>query len=200
MAKNRQIRSRKSRNPQILAMLFIGGGLIVLSLAALLILTNTEDTAASERNAAGGIPSAIPVAVEFPAPEIQLVDLKGSPVSLADFKGQVVLVNNWAIWCPPCKAEMPVLQDYYNENRQYDFTIIGIEAGEPPADVAAFVDEYQLSFPIWPDPQQQAMRAFQAFSLPNSYVLDRSGIVRLAWTGAISKEMLETYITPLLEE
>jgi len=95
---------------------------------------------------------------------------------------------------------MPVLKDYFEDHNKQGFTIIGIEAGEHPSDVAAFVDDYQLTFPVWPDPTQKSLTAFRNGSLPNSYVIDRSGIVRLAWTGAISREILEQYVTPLLEE
>lgn len=193
--------SPKSRNQQALPLALVGVGLILISLVTVWLLAKADSpTSLAKSSGNASSPSAIPAPVEFSAPDIQLVDLKGNPVRLSDFKGQTVLLNNWAIWCPPCKAEMPVLQAYYNKYRERGFTIIGIEAGEQPAGVAAFVDEYRLTFPIWPDPQQLSMQAFQAFSLPNSYVLDRTGIVRLAWTGAISEEMLEKYVTPLLME
>jgi peroxiredoxin len=147
-----------------------------------------------------GFPSVVPVAVSYPAPELQLENLSGEKVSLDDHLGQVVLVNNWAIWCPPCKAEMPVLQDYYDDHRAEGFRLIGIEAGEPVEEVAAFAKQYGLSFLIWPDPTQAALAAFRNNSLPSSYVIDREGQVRLAWTGAINREMLEAYVTPLLVE
>ncbi len=187
--------NRNRRSPQILAMMLIGAGLMLLSVVAWLMLPNPGLS-----SDAAGYDSAVPYAVEFPAPELQLVNLDGEAVSLADFKGQFVLVNNWAIWCPPCKAEMPVLQAYYDEHRQQDFTIVGIEAGESPKGVAEFVEQRKLTFPIWPDPMQFSMQTFKATILPNSYLVDRSGVVRLAWTGAISREMLEKYVTPILEE
>ncbi len=192
---------QKKRKRQALPMALVGVGLILLSLVALgIVLGADQPPGVSPSEDAAGLPSAVPVSVEFPAPELLLVDLNDNPVRLADFKGQTVLLNNWAIWCPPCKAEMPILQAYHSKYQEQGFTIIGIEAGEQPDGVAAFVDEHRLTFPIWPDPQQLSMRAFQAFSLPNSYVIDRSGVVRLAWTGAISEAMLEKYVTPLLRE
>ncbi len=64
--------------------------------------------------------------------------------------------------------------------------------------MTAFVKQYQLTFPIWLDPHGLALEVFRNFSLPSSYVIDRGG-VRLAWSGVISREMLEKYVTPLVE-
>ncbi len=98
------------------------------------------------------------------------------------------------------KEQIPVGQAFFDEHRRQNFTIIAIEAGETASDVAQFVKQYGLTFPVWPDPDQKSIQAFRNMSLPNSYVIDRTGIVRLAWTGAISREILEQYVTPLLEE
>lgn len=151
-------------------------------------------------SSAGGFESAIPLRVDYPAPRVSLQDLEGRAVSLADYAGQVVLVNNWAYWCPPCRAELPILERYYQEHQAEGFSIVGIEAGSPAKTVQYYVDQYRLTFPIWLDPKIKAVAAFGNRSLPNSYVIDRDGQVRLAWTGPISRAMLEQYVTPLLEE
>ena len=119
---------------------------------------------------------------------------------LADYRNDVVLVNNWATWCPPCKAEMPTLSAYYNEHNAEGFTIIAIEAGDMKEAVLQFAQSYNLKFQVWLDPNGAALKAFGNGSLPNSYVIDRSGTVRYAWTGEINKVMLEKYVTPLLME
>jgi len=112
----------------------------------------------------------------------------------------VVLVNNWATWCPPCKAEMPTLSAYYNEHNTEGFMIVAIEAGDPLGDVSQFAQSRNLKFQVWLDPNGAALKAFDNGNLPNSYVIDRSGTVRYAWTGEINKAMLEKYVTPLLTE
>lgn len=192
---------RKSHNnsPQVLAMMLIGAGLLAIGAVSLVLLPRLGANASSSAGQASS-PSSIPVQVDFPAPELSLTDLNGGQVSLADFRGQVILVNNWATWCPPCKAEMPTLQAFYEDHQGQDFTIVAIEAGEPAADVSAFARQYGLSFQVWPDPNQKSLTAFRNMSLPNSYVIDKSGQVRLAWSGAINREMLEKYVTPVLEE
>jgi peroxiredoxin len=144
--------------------------------------------------------SVVPAPVSFPAPELTLSRLDGQAESLDDYLGQVVLINNWATWCPPCKAEMPDLQAYYVEHKDQGFSVVAISAADAENDVRTFVEQYQLSFPVWLDPQNQALSAFRNQSLPSSYVVDRTGTVRLAWTGVISRDMLEEYLTPLLEE
>lgn len=184
---------------QILAMFLMGVGLLILGGAAFMLLPSLAGNASGDAGADSGYFSAAPAKVDFPAPELNLVDLQGRNVSLSDWRGRVVLVNHWATWCPPCKAEMPVLQAYYEDYKERGFTIVAIEAGEPVDEVAAYVQQQRLTFPVWPDPQQKAMRAFGEEYLPSSYVIDPDGRVVLYWNGAISRGMLEKYVTPLLE-
>lgn len=185
-------RKRSQQNNAIL--LVIGAGLILVALAAFLSLPKAQQEIAQREY------SAIPVSVNFPSPDVQLTDLDGKPVALSDFRGQVILYNAWATWCPPCKQEMPTLQAYYETHKEQGFVIVAIEDGQPIEEVRAFVDEYRLTFPVWPDPENQATKTFRTNSLPTSFVIDRDGVVRLTWTGAISRAMLEEYITPLLEQ
>jgi peroxiredoxin len=179
-----------------LALFLIGAGLLALSAASLFLLLGLDKNPTS----AEAFPSVIPVKVDFPAPELKAVDIDGRAVSLQDYAGKVILVNNWATWCPPCKAEMPVLQQYFEAHRQQNFILVAIEAGEPADQVAAFAKNYHLTFPVWVDTEFAALAAFKNDSLPSSYVIDSRGRVRLAWTGPVSIEKLEEYVTPLLEE
>ncbi|HEX7541357.1 MAG TPA: TlpA disulfide reductase family protein, partial [Anaerolineales bacterium] len=141
-----------------------------------------------------------PATTNYPAPQLALTNLQGNPVSIEDYRGKVILVNNWATWCPPCKTEMPELQAYFTAHASEGFVVVAIESGEPADQVASFVKEYGMSFPVWLDPQGKALENFQNWNLPSSYVIDRDEIVRLSWTGAINQPTLEQYVTPLLEE
>ena len=195
------VRHTHPKSPPPYAAMFIGAGLLVLGVVAALLLARPEQAASlADNSSIGEDLSVIPAPVNFAAPELTLYDLDGVQASLADFEGQVVLVNNWATWCPPCKAEMPTLQAYFEEHKDQGFLLIGIEAGEPADEVAQFVEDYKLTFPIWLDPQNEALSTFHNQNLPSSYVIDREGVVRLAWVGAISKSMLEKFVTPLLED
>ncbi|MCS6993567.1 MAG: TlpA family protein disulfide reductase [Anaerolineales bacterium] len=183
---------RRQHNSALL--LVIGAGFILLGLAAFLSLPRAQQEAARQEY------SAIPVEVNFPAPDVELTDLNGQKVALSDFRGQVVLYNAWATWCPPCKQEMPTLQAYYEAHQPAGFVIVAIADGQALDEVRAFVQEYRLTFPVWPDPDYRASKTFRFNSLPTSFVIDREGNVRLTWTGAISRAMLERYVTPLLEQ
>lgn len=145
--------------------------------------------------------SAVPERVSFDAPDLGLLDLSGQRHVLSDYAGQVVLVNLWATWCPPCIAEMPNLQRFYEAHAAERFIVIAVEDGDPVSDVRSFVSAHDLTFPIWLDPgHEAASRAFKTSNLPSSYVVDRAGKVRLMWFGAISETNLERYVTPLIEE
>ncbi len=204
MAEKRKKSPRGAPNPlHSTALILLGGGLVILAVVAWVLLPKGEaakDDPVASPSSSNRYASVVPVAVDFAAPPLTLQDLHGRIVSLQDHLGSVVLLNNWAIWCPPCKAEMPVLQAYYEAHRHQTFVLVGVEAGDPPMEVATFVSQYGITFPIWVDMDQQAMIAFGNGSLPSSYVIDENGQVRLAWTGAISLEMLERYVTPLLED
>ena len=141
-----------------------------------------------------------PIDVDQPAPELTLFDLDGNQVSLSDFVGQVVLVNNWATWCPPCREEMPEFKAYYEIYKDEGFQIVAIEAGQPEAEVRAFVEEQGLEFVVLLDPGNKSLDTFQSNSLPNSWVIDKKGHLRMAWIGAINLPTLEKYVTPLIEE
>jgi thiol-disulfide isomerase/thioredoxin len=199
MPKNRTSEKRSS-NRQVMAMVLIGAGLVFLGGLAMILLPRFTAGANAPQESIADYASVTPFEVDFAAPELNLIDLQGEPVALSDYRGQVVLVNNWAFWCPPCRAEMPVLQEYYDAHRHQDFVVIGIEAGDELVDVEYHVDLYKLSFPIWLDLETEALRAFNNPSLPNSYVIDAEGRVRLAWSGPVDRATLEKYVTPLLEK
>ena len=145
--------------------------------------------------------SAVPVKVNYPAPELTLTDTQGVSHSLADFRGQVVLVNLWATWCPPCKEEMPTLQAFHNKYTALGFVTIAINDGDPTTDVLQFVKDYKLTFPVWLDPTYIATeQAFKTLNLPSSFVIDRNGDIRLKWIGGISHKMLDEFVVPLIME
>lgn len=173
-------------------LLLLGLGLILIAVSAYYILQDVPPQTDL---------TTVPAKVNFSSPELTLTDIQGVTRSLADYRGQVVLVNLWATWCPPCKAEMPTLQAYHDKYIEEGFTVIAINDGDPTPDVVQFVKDYQLSFPVWLDPTYIATEeAFKTLNLPSSFVIDREGIVRLSWVGEINRKMLEKYVTPIIKE
>jgi len=192
MAKSKKKYRRKQKNTFPVIPVTVGALLIVFAVLAMASPKAEENTASTN--------SVVPIKVNFAAPELSLQNLNGETESLTGYRDKVVLVNNWATWCPPCKAEMPTLVAFHNEHNADGFSVIAVEAGEPADIVSQFAASYKMSFPVWLDPNGDSLRAFGNGTLPNSYVIDRSGTVRYAWTGEISKEMLEKYVTPLIAE
>jgi cytochrome c biogenesis protein CcmG, thiol:disulfide interchange protein DsbE len=197
MNQKRILQQQKNNKVTIIWLGVIGIGLIFIS-AALMISSYRSGKSIIATNLKNQY-STTPVEVNYPTPELNLTNLNSNEVSLNQFPGEVVLVNNWATWCPPCKAEMPTLQAYYLEHKDAGFLIIAIESGESPDEVREFVTNYGITFPVWIDRKGEALSAFKNWDLPSSYVIDRSGVIRLTWTGEISMEMLEKFVTPLLE-
>jgi len=175
-----------------LPLILLGLGLLLIAASAFYIFRNSSPRSNF---------STVPVKVEYPAPELTLSDTQGVSHSLADFRGQVTLVNLWATWCPPCKEEMPTLQAFYDKHKGDGFVILAVNDGDPTADVLQFVKDYELTFPVWLDPTYIATeQAFKTLNLPSSFVIDRKGIIRLMWVGGISRRMLDRYVIPLIDE
>jgi len=188
----------KQSRLKILSLMLVGAGLLIFGAVALVILPNPNPV--PEPMVEQTDQGIMPAEMDEAAPDLVLVDLEGSEVSLEDYRGQVVLVNNWATWCPPCRAEMPILEAYYQDHKDEGFVLIGIEAGEPADEVEEFVENYGISFPVWLDPESKAIIGFRNMALPSSYVINPDGMIVLAWTGAVTLNSLEEYLTPLLKE
>jgi peroxiredoxin len=182
---------------RLIAMTLIGFGFLAIGIAFLL-LSNQSTIYASDGSTQDF--SAVPVKVDYPAPELNLITLDGEPVSLSDYLGSVVLVNLWATWCPPCREEMPTLKAFYEKYQSEGFVLLGIDQGEASQQVIPFVDEFGLNFPIWLDTGSEAGRVFETMNLPSSYVIDRNGQVRLMWIGGISQKNLEKYVPDVIKE
>jgi len=178
---------------RLMALMMVGFGFLALGISFMLM--NSQPSSASTQDF-----STVPVRVDFPAPELNLITLDGAQVSLSDYLGSVVLVNLWATWCPPCREEMPTLQAFYDKYKSKGFVLIAVDQGETSQQVIPFVNEFDLTFPIWLDTGSEAGRVFKTMNLPSSYVIDRAGRVRLMWIGGISKKNLEKYVPDVIKE
>ena len=127
-------------------------------------------------------------------------DFSGRLVHLSDYRGKPVLVNLWASWCPPCRAEMPDLIKYYNAHQAEGLVLLAVDTSDQASPAQQFVREQQMPFPVLFDPSGAVQQVFGANGLPSTYLIDRNGTLRFTHTGQISPAILEQRVTPLLPQ
>jgi len=114
----------------------------------------------------------------FPAPAFDLAKLVGDQSTLDDYKGEFVLLNFWATWCPPCLEEMPSMETAYQKFKDRGFTVVAISSDEEGESVITpFIEKLGVTFPILLDPDKAVSSEYGALNLPLSFVLDRDGQV-----------------------
>jgi cytochrome c biogenesis protein CcmG, thiol:disulfide interchange protein DsbE len=136
-----------------------------------------------------------------PAPAFELSTLEGDPVSLDQLRGQVVLVNFWASWCPPCRIEMPGFERIYRERRGDGFIIVGIATDvHAESAIRDFVEEHGITYPI-ALASQQVVRDYGGVNrLPESFLLDREGRVRHRVIGYFAEPALRAAVDKMLRD
>ena len=118
--------------------------------------------------------------------------------SLADYRGRWVLVNFWASWCDPCRTESPDLARFHREHRDRRFTVLGIDTQDLSGDALAFVREFGLGYPHLRDPDGEAAEAWGTTGVPETFLVDPAGALRLMRRGPVDERFLEGEVAPLL--
>lgn len=139
----------------------------------------------------------------FPAPDFTLDTLDGPPLTLSDLRGQVVIINLWTSWCPPCREEMPAIERVYQENKGRGLTVLAVNSTVQDSEsaAAAFAREYALTFPILLDRDGAVSRRYRLQALPTTYFVDRRGIIRSVVPGGpMSDTLIQSKIEDLLAE
>jgi peroxiredoxin len=132
------------------------------------------------------------------ARDFTLESLDGTRVFLSDYRGQVVLVNFWATWCPPCQEEIPDLEAAYQAHRHDGLVILGIDVEEPAPLIESFLDDVEMTYPILLDQTAKVYREYRAPGLPMTLVLDREGVIQVRHPGYLSAEQLAGYLDQVL--
>ena len=130
------------------------------------------------------------------APDLALHQLEGKELSLSDLRGQLVVLNFWVTWCPPCRTEIPALEQVWQE-RGDDVMVIGVNVQENPAVVEAFVADYGMSYPVVLDPEGEAARLYRVRAFPTTYFIDRQGRIARVFNGPLTEPLIYTYLTDL---
>lgn len=134
------------------------------------------------------------------APAFELPSINGGMRRLSDFQGRYLLVNFWAVWCSPCRKEMPSMQRAYEQLRGDDFEMIAIHVGPSLAGARQFAEQLGLNFPIVVD-AEMALSRWQVQGLPTTFLLDRSGQVvaeavgERTWDSPVLLEQLQGFLT-----
>lgn len=194
-------------------------GLMVIALLALIVIINIfQDTrkGKGEDNTKGEIstqsaseegrdetiseglsPGDIP-------PDFELKTLEGQTIRLSDYQGKKVILNFWATWCPPCKAEMPHLENYYKTKaKKQNVEIIAVnltnaERGSNKLEtVKSFADEYGLTFPIPMDETGEVGNTYQTITIPTSYIIDSKGTIHEKIIGPMDEEMIKKLVNEM---
>lgn len=141
------------------------------------------------------------VTIGEPAPDGPLPRLSGNGEgSLADYRGRWVLVNFWASWCDPCREEAPALERLQRDRAGPRFTVLGIDTRDLSGDGRAFVREFDLTYPQLRDGDGQAGEEFGTTGVPENFLVDPQGRVRLLRRGPVTEEYLRRYVIPMLPE
>ncbi len=169
-----------------------------LTAFSLVIILLTGFFSPPESNSGRALPR-----VGFSAPSFTLPDGENQPISLGDFEGSILILNFWASWCPPCRAEMPAFQEVYDSHKGEGLIIVGINTTyQDDAETARqFVFERGVKFPVLYDFDNSASRDYQIQALPTTFFIDRRGTIRkVIYGGPLNEALLKAEVERLLEE
>jgi peroxiredoxin len=147
-----------------------------------------------------GANTAVPPRVGALLGNFTLTDLQGQKVQLKDYQGKVVLVNAWATWCPPCRAEMPDINAYFQAHQTDGFMVLAVNAGDSLDKAASFAQSNSLAFPVLLDSNLSLLDSMGRHDFPTSIVIGRDGRVKYIQVGMFSPEALDAVVTPLLSQ
>lgn len=118
-----------------------------------------------------------------PAPDFTLKSRSGENLRLEDFRGQVVMLNFWASWCGPCRQEMPLMDDIYEQYKDLGFTVLAVNVDENREEAHRFLDKVPVSYPILYDPESQVSEQYDVQAMPTTVMIDRNGNARFLHYG-----------------
>jgi len=128
------------------------------------------------------------------ARDFTLQALDGGEVSLADHQGKVVLINFWATWCAPCRAEIPDLQAAYEARQGDGFVVLGVNVEESRTAVEPFVAEFDITYPVLLDDTGDVLKLYRAIGLPMSILVDQEGVIQARHIGYLTADQLGDYL------
>lgn len=134
-----------------------------------------------------------------PAPDFQLQNPDGQSISLSDFKGKTMLINFWNTGCPPCRDEMPYLQQLYDEMQGEGLVVLTVHVGQGPVTATQFMQDNNLSLPVLLDTDEVVGRKYGIMFFPTTFFIDKDGIIQGKVIGPFrNKEQIEGYLIKIV--
>ncbi len=172
--------------------------LIVLVIGGLfvqreLLTDDPEVVGAQGATTAIGLVDDHDIGIGKPVPDFVLQDLHGNPITLSDFRGKTIVLNFWATWCPPCRAEMPDLQEVYDQRLdQDDLVVLAVDllSEDNTSAVADFIEEFALTFPVVLAADESVVERYGVRGLPATFFIDRDGVLRSRNLGPVFGDLL----------
>lgn len=125
--------------------------------------------------------------------DFTLYDLEGNSVSLSDYSGTPLLINFWATWCPPCRSELPLIQQYQDKYGD-DFLVLAVDGGETAEDVQSFVDSQGYTMIFLLDVEFAVAELYQVRGFPTSLFIDANGVIQQVHIGELTEPMIVAYL------
>lgn len=182
----------------LIATLLIGS-MIVLTVKST-IENNATSTGSEVGEAADGSVKKIGLEKGNLPPNFELTTMSGDMITLADLKGKKVILNFWASWCGPCKAEMPHMENYYKKNKELEnVEIVAVNMTDTERrglkGVEEFIKEYELTFPIPLDEDGKVEKIYEVFTIPTTYILGTNGEIAHEFVGPMDEKMMEELVS-----
>jgi thiol-disulfide isomerase/thioredoxin len=179
------------------------GRFLILAVAAIIAILAAPGCTPSAQDITNGRQTGTPAPeIGRLAPDFTLIDLEGNRVTLSDFRGKVVFINFWNQWCPPCRAEMPEIEAVYQEYKNKDVVVIGVDIlpweilkGYDESDVRQYVQQGGFSWTFVLDTTGEVTANYEVIAIPTSFFIDREGIIRAVNIGAMTKRAMEAKLT-----
>lgn len=168
-------------------------------LMALLLLVGLSWIVATRATGPAEAPVTAAPRPGFLAPEFELPTLDGNRVRLSDLRGKRVVINFWATWCPPCRAEMPAFVEAYARYRDQGLVILAVNEAEDAAQVAAFQEAFGLTFPVLLDTRMEVGQRYRVQFLPTTYFVGPDGTILDKVEGGMTRATVLARVQHLME-
>jgi peroxiredoxin len=175
-----------------ISFLLIGSGIVIILVAIILGILWFGGVIKSP-GAQGNVVQVNEPRAGSPAPDFELKQLSGETLRLEDLRGNPILINFWATWCPPCREEMPLIQQYFDINEP-ELVVLAVNLDESKPTVSKFVSDMGLTFPVLLDIGGKVSDLYRVRGYPTSVFVDREGIIQAVHIGSFTEGALVGYL------